>query len=103
MKTYGDAIYGTRICAPYQSGNLSFTQKGDSVYVFRLYPTVQESVEAEIFVPYTEEKISEICMVENGETVAFREVEGGLCITVPAGYRRGSAPIALVFEMKKAK
>ena len=50
MKTYGDAIYGTRICAPYQSGTLSFTQKGDSVYVFRLYPTVQESVEAEIFV-----------------------------------------------------
>ena len=22
MKTYGDAIYGTRICAPYQSGTL---------------------------------------------------------------------------------
>ena len=103
MKTYGDAIYGTRICAPYQSGTLSFTQKGDSVYVFRLYPTIQESVEAEIFVPYTEAKISEICMVENGETVAFKEVEGGLCITVPAGYRRGSAPIALVFEMKKER
>lgn len=46
MKTFGDAIYGTRVCAPYQSGTLSFTQKGDSVYVFRLYPTVQESVEA---------------------------------------------------------
>ncbi len=103
MKTFGDAIYGTRVCAPYQSGTLSFTQKGDSVYVFRLYPTVQESVEAEIFVPYTEAKISEICMVENGETVAFKEVEGGLCITVPAGYRRGSAPIALVFEMKKER
>ena len=103
MKTFGDAIYGTRVCAPYQSGTLSFTQKGDSVYVFRLYPTVQESVETEIFVPYTEAKISEICMVENGETVAFKEVEGGLCITVPAGYRRGSAPIALVFEMKKER
>ena len=103
MKTFGDAIYGTRVCAPYQSGTLSFTQKGDSVYVFRLYPTVQESVEAEIFVPYTETKISEICMVENGENVAFKEVEGGLCMTVPAGYRRGSAPIALVFEMKKER
>ena len=32
MKTYGEAIYGTRVCAPYQSGNLSFTQKGDTVY-----------------------------------------------------------------------
>ena len=71
--------------------------------MFRLYPTVQESVEAEIFVPYTEAKISEICMVENGENVAFKEVEGGICMTVPAGFRRGSAPIALVFEMKKER
>ena len=37
-------------------------------------------------------------MVENGENVAFKEVEGGICMTVPAGFRRGSEPIALVFE-----
>ena len=43
-------------------------------------------------------------MVENGETVAFKaKLCCGLCITVPAGYRRGSAPIALVFEMKKER
>ncbi len=71
--------------------------------MFRLYPTVQESVEAEIFVPYTEAKISEICMWKMVKLFAFKEVEGGLCITVPAGYRRGSAPIALVFEMKKER
>ena len=103
MKTFGDAIYGTRVCAPYQSGTLSFTQKGE----FRLcVPTVSDGTgigRGGNFVPYTEAKISEICMVENGETVAFKEVEGGLCITVPAGYRRGSAPIALVFEMKKER
>ena len=27
MQTYGEAIYGTRICAPYQSGNLAFSKK----------------------------------------------------------------------------
>ena len=41
--------------------------------------------------------------VQNGENVAFKEVEGGICMTVPAGFRRGSAPIALVFEMKKER
>ena len=44
--------------------------------------------------------ISEI-FFNPGELV--REFHGGLCITVPAGYRRGSAPIALVFEMKKER
>ena len=102
MKTYGEAIYGTRICAPYQSGNLSFTQKGDKVYAIRLYPVAQESVESRIFVPYTG-KISEIHMLDSGKEVSFTETEGGLTLTVPAGYRQGTAPIALVFEMKKAE
>ena len=75
MKTFGDAIYGTRVCAPYQSGTLSFTQKGDSVYVFRLYPTVQESVETEIFVPYTEAKISEICMVKMEKLLRLKKLK----------------------------
>ena len=102
MKTYGEAIYGTRVCAPYQSGNLSFTQKGDTVYAIRLYPVAQEAVESRIFVPYTG-KISEIHMLDSGKEVSFTETEGGLTLTVPAGYRQGTAPIALVFEMKKAE
>ena len=102
MKPYGEAIYGTRVCAPYQSGNLSFTQKGDTVYAIRLYPVAQEAVESRNFVPYTG-KISEIHMLDSGKEVAFTEADGGLTLTVPAGYRQGSAPIALVFEMKKAE
>ena len=88
MKTYGEAIYGTRVCAPYQSGNLSFTQKGDTVYAIRLYPVAQEAVESRIFVPYTG-KISEIHMLDSGKEVAFTEADGGLTLTVPAGYEKG--------------
>ena len=61
MKTYGKAIYGTRICAPYQSGNLSFTQKGDKVYAIRLYPVAQESVESRILFPTPERSPRSIC------------------------------------------
>ena len=52
--------------------------------------------------PYTG-KISEIHMLDSGKEVSFTETEGGLTLTVPAGYRQGTAPIALVFEMKKAE
>ena len=42
-------------------------------------------------------------VLDSGKEVSFTETEGGLTLTVPAGYRQGSAPIALVFEMKKAE
>lgn len=101
LKTYGGAIYGTRICAPYQSGNLAFTQKEDSVYAIRLYPSPQESVEARLLLPYTG-KVSGVRMLGTGEAVTFESCRSGLTVTVPAGYRQGSAPIALVFKLKKA-
>ena len=63
---------------------------------------VNQGVESRIFVPYTGE-ISEIHMLDSGKEVSFTETEGGLTLTVPAGYRQGTAPIALVFEMKKAE
>jgi len=36
MDVNGDGVYGTRPVAPYAEGNLRFTQKGDTVYVFVL-------------------------------------------------------------------
>ena len=42
-------------------------------------------------------------VLDSGKEVSFTETEGGLTLTVPAGYRQGTAPIALVFEMKKAE
>lgn len=99
LKTYGEAVYGTRACAPYQSGNISYTKKGDAVYAFRLYPVAQESVEAKIFIPL-EGKASKVTMVDDGSEVMFEEREGGILVSVPAGRRGGSAPIALVFKIQ---
>ena len=99
LKTYGEAIYGTRAVAPYQYENRRFTQKGDAVYAFRLYPIAQESVEAKIFIPYAK-KASKVTMLDDGTDVSFTETEGGITVTVPAGRRTGSAPIALVFKIQ---
>lgn len=99
LKVYGEAIYGTRVCAPYQSGNISFTRKGDAVYAIRLFPVAQESVDSKLFIPYVG-KVSKVTMLDSGEDVSFVPGEGGITVTVPAGRRGGSAPIALVFKLQ---
>ena len=99
LKTYGEAIYGTRAAAPYQYGNICFTRKDDAVYAIRLYPIAQESVEAKLFIPYAE-KANKVTFVDDGSEVSFTEAEGGITVTVPAGRRGGSAPIALVFKIQ---
>lgn len=99
LKVYGEAIYGTRVCAPYQSGNISFTRKGDAVYAIRLFPVAQEAVDSKLFIPYAG-KVSKVTMLDSGEDVSFVPGEGGITVTVPAGRRGGSAPIALVFKLQ---
>lgn len=99
LKVYGEAIYGTRVCAPYQSGNISFTRKGDAVYAIRLFPVAQESVDSKLFIPYAG-KVSKVNMLDSGEDMSFVPGESGITVTVPAGRRGGSAPIALVFKLQ---
>lgn len=99
LKVYGEAIYGTRVCAPYQSGNISFTRKGDAVYAIRLFPVAQESVDSKLFIPYAG-RVSKVTMLDSGEDVSFVSGEGGITVAVPAGRRSGSAPIALVFKLQ---
>lgn len=99
LRVYGEAIYGTRVCAPYQSGNISFTRKGDAVYAIRLFPVAQESVDSKLFIPYAG-KVSKVTMLDSGEDVSFVPGEGGITVTVPAGRLGGSAPIALVFKLQ---
>ena len=91
MQTYGEAIYGTRICAPYQSGNLAFTQKGDTVYAIRLYPEEGEAVEEELLIPY-QEKIRGISMVDTKKAVEWQITEEGIRVVIPKEYREGDTP-----------
>ena len=100
MQTYGEAIYGTRICAPYQSGNLAFTQKGDTVYAIRLYPEEGEAVEEELLIPY-QEKIRGISMVDTKKAVEWQITEEGIWVVIPKEYREGDTPIAIVWKIER--
>ena len=100
MQMYGEAIYGTRICAPYRSGNLAFTQKGDAVYVIRLYPEEREAVEEKLLIPY-QGKIRGISMVDTKKAVEWQITEEGIRVVIPKEYREGDTPIAIVWKIER--
>ena len=100
MQMYGEAIYGTRICAPYRSGNLAFTRKGDVVYVIRLYPEEKEAVEEKLLIPY-QGKIRGISMVDTKKEVDWKMTEEGIQVVIPQEYREGETPIAIVWKIEQ--
>ncbi len=101
LNTYGEAIYGTRICAPYHKNDISFTKKGDTVYAIRVYPEDRTMVKQAIFIPYTGE-VKTVSLLDSGEVLDFKkEADGsGFTVTMPKGRYGSSSPIALVFKIE---
>jgi alpha-L-fucosidase len=99
LKVYGDAIYGTRVCAPYKKDGIAFTQKGDIVYALQVFQDEAAVVPSEILIPY-EGDVSEITMMDSKETVAFKKQENGYLLNLTE-YLGEAAPIARVFCLKK--
>lgn len=98
LSRYGDAIYGTRPCAPYKDGNFAFTKKGDSVYAIRLYPDAHEAVSCDITIPYTG-KIQSVQLMGCGKKLSYTVENGGIHVQIPECGAK-STPIAHVFELK---
>jgi alpha-L-fucosidase len=98
LKVNGEAIYGTRACAPYKAGNLRFTKKGGTVYVIRLYEeNEQAGVKEEI--PWNG-AVHRVRLLENGESLAFTRGNNTVSVTLPDHVVRESAPLARVFALQ---
>jgi alpha-L-fucosidase len=105
LKQYGDAIYGTRVCAPYNVGDFAFTQKAAERKVYAFYLREPEAG-AEIVVPYTDNRAEAVKDMTTGESIAFETVSGGIKIKLngPAPSERyGGEHIAEVFEISWAE
>lgn len=98
LKIYGDAIYGTRVCAPYKKDGIAFTQKGDIVYALQVFQDEAAVVPSEILIPY-EGDVSEITLLDSKEAVAFEKKENGYLLNLTE-YLGEAAPIARVFCLK---
>lgn len=99
LAVYGEAIYGTRVCAPYKAGNLAFTRKGDkAVYVLELFADETEKVPAVVTIPYLG-TVHKITLLDTGEELPFTADKAGITVNVP-GEQQGGAPIARVYKLE---
>lgn len=101
MKTYGEAVYGTRICSPYYTGNCAFTKKDESVYCSYLYKTADTLVTDSVSIPYRG-PASSIELVGTYEKLAYSHTDEGLSIRLPESVIAREAPIAHVFRILTA-
>ena len=53
LSVYGDAIYGTRPCAPYKKDGICFTKKEDTVYALQPFKEETDPAENVVWIPYT--------------------------------------------------
>jgi alpha-L-fucosidase len=85
LSRYGAAIYGTRVCAPYRTGDFAFTQKASEriVYAFRLrdYPIDKRG---DIIIPYAGKKITAVCDLTAGGEIPFEKAAGGIRVSQAA-------------------
>jgi len=101
LKRYGDAIYGTRICAPYVVDRFSFTQKAAENKVYAIY-TPDNVPEKKISIPYNEKKILRVKDLTTGIDIPFEQREGCIFVSIssPAPCDDyGAEYIAEVFEL----
>lgn len=98
LREYGEAVYGTRACAPYKKDGIGFTKKNDTVYAIQTFPNAEDPVENTVRIPYAEE-IREITAMGDVEVKGFTREENGYVVTL--GEREyETAPIARVFCLK---
>lgn len=98
LKTYGEAIYGTRICEPFAAGALRFTRKGDTVYAIRLYGE-EERVEEELLLPELPGMTS-VDLIGGAEKLDCRPAGEGWAVRLPEAARSGPTPPALAFRIR---
>lgn len=104
MKKYGEAVYGTRTCAPYYTGACAFTRRGDTVYCTYLYSNEHDVVPAQLEIPYAGraarvEWVGLSASDSDEREAVFTQADQGIRVQVPERLRGGPAPIAHVVRI----
>ncbi|MGE8081282.1 alpha-L-fucosidase [Peribacillus loiseleuriae] len=100
LKVNGEAVYGTRICAPYFKEGFAFTRKGETAYCFCLYQSKDDRYKDEyVYIPYTE-KVRRIDMLGGEGNLEFNQMEEGIAVKMPKMEgKKENTPIAHVFRL----
>ena len=73
----GEAIYGTRICAPYRNGDIAFTQNKDTAFAIILRDELPES----LFIPY-ESDVKGMTLINSDTPLGYETVSGGVRVNL---------------------
>lgn len=96
LKLHGEAIYKTRVCAPYKAGNIAFTKKGETVYA--IYLLEEACLMTEILeIPYPG-AVSSVELMGNAAPLVFEAAPGRISVSMPKNAAQVSE-IALVFRL----
>ena len=101
LRSYGEAIYGTRTLAPFKRGGTAFTRNGSSAYALHCFPDDAASRAREVLIPY-DGPVSGVTEVSTGETLDFRRTAGG-CLVTQSRRRPGCASIAQCFALETGR
>jgi alpha-L-fucosidase len=100
LKQYGEAIYGTRICAPYAIDGFAFTQKAAEGKVF-VFHMGDSKFTPEILIPYREKPVVSVKNMSTGEKIPFTIKNDGVAVTIKAPAPAiGGEFVAEVFELE---
>ena len=73
LRKYGEAIYKTRVCAPYKAENIYYTQTNEAVYA------IAKNYNSD-YIPY-DGKISEIEVLNTGKCIEFTQCENKIILS----------------------
>lgn len=89
MKINSEAIYGTRAHAPYQTGNVYYTEKDGKVYAFYMAAEGEEVIPSEVNIgPIVPSSVKGIRMLGCKGYLKWTETESGTTVKIPESIRR---------------
>lgn len=102
MKSNGEAIYGTKPIAPYQSGKTVFTSKGKYIYAIYLVDENEKELPSTLKIDgISVKKVKGITIIENGIKLKAEVTEKGVEIGIPEKLRKTrSGCYAIVFRLE---
>lgn len=91
MQVNSEGIYATKAVAPYQDGNVYYTQKGDYVYAFYVpEEEAEETLPAVIKIPsFTATSSKGVQLMGSKKPLKWAKApEGGMLVTIPESLRK---------------
>jgi len=100
MAVNSEAIYGTRVVAPYREGQFAFTRKGNAIYAIYLPGEKEEALPAQVIVPSLKfQPAWKVELLGSKARVVWHGEAGGARIDIPASAQK-SPPCRDAFVFK---